>query len=88
MPSYVMESYASVSVVDDQRERARLAAELGAGVRYLRTTYLPGDETLLHLFEATSPEALHDAAHDAALAYERIVEAVESPSAAPPKEER
>lgn len=37
----------------------------------------PGDETLLHLFEATSPKALQDAARDAALHYERIVEAVE-----------
>jgi hypothetical protein len=55
----------------------RLAAELGSGVRYVRTTFLPGDETLLHLFEATSPEALRDAARDAALRYERIVEAVE-----------
>ena len=87
MPSYVVESYAASSVVEDQRERAQLTADLGAGVRYLRTTYLPGDETLLHLFEATSPEALRDAAHDAALVCDRIVEAVESASAAGPKEE-
>jgi hypothetical protein len=37
-------------------------------------------------FEVMSPEALRDAAHDAALAYERIVEAVESGSPAEPKE--
>jgi hypothetical protein len=78
MPSYVVESYAAGSVVQDQRERARLAAELGAGIRYVRTTFLPGDETLLHLFEAPSPDALGEAAHDAALTYERIVEAVEN----------
>ena len=77
MPSYVIESYAAGSVVQDQQERARLAAELGTGVRYVRTTFLPEDETLLHLFEATSPDALRRAARDAALAYERIVEAVE-----------
>jgi hypothetical protein len=77
MPSYLVESYAAGSVVEDQRERARLAGELGTGVRYVRTTFLPGDETILHVFEAGSPDAVRDAAHDAALPYERIVEAVE-----------
>jgi hypothetical protein len=77
MRSYVVESYGAGSVVQDQRDRARLAAQMGSGVRYVRTTFLPGDETLLHLFEATSPDALRDAARDAALQYERIVEAVE-----------
>jgi len=77
MPSYLVESYAAGSVVEDQRERARLAGELGTGVRYVRTTFLPGDETILHVFEAASPDALRDAARDAALPYERIVEAVE-----------
>ena len=52
MPSYLMETYAAVSAVDAQRERARLAAELGTDVRHLRTTFLPGDETILHVFEA------------------------------------
>ena len=75
MPSYLVESYAAGSVVDDQRERR--AAELGAGVRYVRTTFLPGDETVLHVFEASSAEALREAARAAALPYERIVEAVE-----------
>jgi Protein of unknown function (DUF4242) len=77
MPSYLMESYAAVSAVDAQRERARLAAELGTDVRHLRTTFLPGDETILHVFEAESPEALHKAARAAELPYDRIVEALE-----------
>jgi hypothetical protein len=77
MPSYLVESYAPRSAAAGQRERAKRAAELGAGVRYLRTTFLPGDETLLHVFEAESPEALREAAGVAALPYERIVEAVE-----------
>jgi hypothetical protein len=80
MPSYLVESYAAGSVVDDQRERARLAADIGTGVRYVRTTFLPGDETVLHLFEACSAEALREAASAAALTYERIVEAVEGPA--------
>ena len=77
MQSYLVESYAANSGVEDQRERARLAAEVGEGVRYIRTTFLPGDETLLHLFEAESPEAIREAVRVAALPYERIVEAVE-----------
>ena len=82
MPSYLMETYAAVSAVDAQRERARLAAELGTDVRHLRTTFLPGDETILHVFEAESPEALREAARAAELPYDRIVEAVEgSPEA-------
>jgi hypothetical protein len=66
-----------VGSVDAQRERARLAAKLGTDVRHLRTTFLPGDETLLHVFEAESPEALREAARTAELPYDRIVEAVE-----------
>ena len=77
MQSYLVESYAANSGVEDQRERAQLAAEVGTGVRYVRTTFLPGDETLLHVFEAESPEAVREAVRVAALPYERIVEAVE-----------
>jgi len=77
MPSYLVESYAAVGAVNAQRERAALAGELGTDVRHLRTTFLPGDETILHVFEAESPEALHQAARAAELSYDRIVEAVE-----------
>ena len=88
MPSYLVESYAggSESSLSEARERARMTAELGDGVRYLRTTFLPGDETIFHLFEAPSAAALDEAGRRAALPYERIVEAVEG-SAEPRKEE-
>ena len=63
-----------------------MAAELeGAGVRYVRTTFLPGDETVLHLFEASSSEALVRAVRSAALPYDRILEAIEG-STEPQKE--
>jgi hypothetical protein len=77
MQCYVLEAYSPGSVAATQCERARLAAELGTGIRYLRTIFLPGDETLLHAFEADSSDALSEAAHTAGLVYERIVEAVE-----------
>ena len=80
MPSYLVESYAADSAVDRERERAQRAGELGTDVRYVRTTFLPADETLLHLFEAPSVEALRRAGRRAALHYERIVEAVEAPT--------
>ena len=59
-------------------QRARAAGGRSGNRSPLRPHDLPAqDETLLHLFEATSPDALRQAARDAALAYERIVEAVE-----------
>jgi hypothetical protein len=79
MPSYLVESYiaGSQEAVEEARARARLAAELGRDVRYLRTTVLPTDEVILHLFEAPSAEVLDEAGRRAALPFERIVEAVE-----------
>ena len=79
MPSYLVESYAadSPAALDEARARAQLTAELGKGVRYVRTTFLPGDETLLHVFEAPSAEALGQAGQLAELSYDRIVEAIE-----------
>ena len=79
MPMYLVESYGADrgDAFPEARERALRAAELGIDVRYVRTTFLPEDETLLHIFEAPSVEALRHAGRLAALAYERIVEAVE-----------
>jgi putative salt-induced outer membrane protein YdiY len=78
MVSFVVESYASEGAVDEQQDRARLAAELGPGVRYIRTTFLPGDETVFHAFEAESADALRWAIEATALPFDRIVEAVEA----------
>ena len=80
VPSYLVESYLtdSPAAVADAREPAQPAGGLGGGVRYVRTTFLPGDETVLHVFEAASAAAVARAARRAALEYERIVEAVDS----------
>lgn len=82
MPSYMVESYVGISAgsVDDARERAQRAAELGDRVVYVRTTYLPEDETILHVFEAPSAAVLRQAGQLAELDFERIVEAVEGAS--------
>jgi hypothetical protein len=85
VPSYQVESYGTgPDALDDARRRARRAAELGSGVTYVRTTFLPGDETILHLFEAPSREALDEAGRQAALDFQRIVEAVDGSFAEAP----
>ena len=79
MPRYLVESYliGPQADFDDVRERARRTAELGESVRYVRTTFLPDDDTLFHLFEAPSADALRVAGGRAALRFDRIVEAIE-----------
>jgi hypothetical protein len=47
-------------------------------VRYLRTTFVPRDETCFHFFDAPSPTVLGEAARLAELDHLRIVEAVET----------
>jgi len=64
-------------------ESARLAAEeltrAGTPVRYLRSIFVPEDETCFFLYEATSAKDVAAAAHRAGLRFERIAEAVASP---------
>jgi hypothetical protein len=79
MPSYLVEAYAAKGSFERERDLAQLAGDLGSGVRYVRSTFLPGDEAILHVFEAASIEALREAGGRAGLQYERIVEAVERP---------
>jgi hypothetical protein len=78
MPRYLVESYSSGAAVDEARERARLTARLGTGVTYVRTTFLPGEETVFHMFDAPSAEAVDRAGRLAALPFQRIVEAIEA----------
>lgn len=85
MPMFLVESYGANhgEAFAEARERALRAAELGIDVRYVRTTFLPQDETLLHVFEAPSADAIRRAGGLAALAFERIVEAIEVPALDP-----
>ena len=78
MPRFLVESYVADSprAFDDACERARRTAEVGTGVRYVDTTYVPGDEIVLHLFDAPSAKELDRAGRHAGLQFERIVPAV------------
>jgi hypothetical protein len=80
MPNYLVESYLadSPAAVEAARKCARSLSDVEAEVRYTRTIFLPGDETVLHVFEAPSPDALRQAARRAGLHCERVVEAVET----------
>ena len=61
-------------------ERARLAAEEltreGTPVRYLRSIFVPEDETCFALYEAVTAEAVREVARRAALRFEHVAEAV------------
>jgi hypothetical protein len=79
MPTFLVESYVpgSEQTIGEAEDRARRAAELSEDVHHIRTTFVPGDETILHLFEAPSAEALERVGRRAMLEFDRIVEAVE-----------
>lgn len=84
MQSYLVESYVArtrAGELDPTTRRARAAAEAmrteGIAVRYVRSTFLRNDEVCLHLFEAPSLEAATELTRRAAIACNRIIEAVE-----------
>jgi hypothetical protein len=79
VPVFVVESYVpnASTAVADSRARAQRAGTPDDDVRYVRTTFFPDDELVLHVFEAASDDALRRAAARVALTYERISPAVE-----------
>jgi|SRR5438105_1208466 len=94
MAEFLVELYLSRSdeaAVQRDAERARLAAEQvngeGMPVRYVRSIFVPDDETCFLLYEAGSAEAVREAATRAALPFERVSETVADSHAHSPKEE-
>jgi len=84
MRTYLVETYLSrarAGELDDTVARLRAAAEgtatSGHQVRYLRSTFVPEDETCFHVFEGPSLRAVTDVSERAALSPVRIVEAQE-----------
>ena len=82
MTEFVLELYVARSGSDRlgrNAEVARLAAEQltseGTPVTYVRSIFVPEDETCYLLYEAISAEAVHEAARRAQLPFERIAEA-------------
>jgi hypothetical protein len=86
MQSYLVEVYVPRSGAHDARitaRRARAAAARltreGTPVTYVRTTFLPDDETCFHVFEAESSSAVDAVCARARLGRIRIVPAIEDP---------
>jgi hypothetical protein len=84
VPTYMVEAYMPHSHAQEARaagRRARAAAEElsreGMPVRYVRTTFLPDDETCFHLFDALSANAVEEVSRRAKLGHARVVNAVE-----------
>lgn len=79
MPRYLLEAYVAdtASAQTDAVARAERVAFLGSGIRHIRTTFVPEDQVVLHVFEAPSAGALERAGARAALRYERMLEAFE-----------
>jgi hypothetical protein len=84
VPTYMVEAYMPRSQVHEARaagRRARAAAEElsreGIPVRYVRTMFLPDDETSFHLFDALSAGVVEEVCRRAQLGHGRVVAAVE-----------
>jgi hypothetical protein len=85
VPSYLIEVYVSRSRARDMGDggsRVRAAAAQltreEVAIRYVRTTFLPGDETCFHLVEASSSQVVTELCRRLDLGEVRIVEAVET----------
>jgi hypothetical protein len=83
MAEYLLELYVSrgdPAAVDRTAERARAAAdaltEEGVPVRYVRSIFVPDDETCFLLYEAEGIEDVELAAQRASLGADRIAQAV------------
>jgi Nickel responsive protein SCO4226-like len=83
VPEFLVELYvpqAGAAAVEQGDERARLAAEQltreGTPVRYLRSIFVPEDETCFLLYEAGRAEDVEEAARRASLRVERAAAAV------------
>jgi hypothetical protein len=83
MTEFLVEFYLSrtdATALGRSVRRARLAAEeqtrQGTPVRYLRSIYLPEDETCFLLYEAESAEVARRAAAFAGVAFERVSEVI------------
>ena len=84
MPSYLVEQYLPKSRLPELRLEASrteaAARELsgdGVRIRYLRTTFLPDDETCFHLVEATGTDEVGELCRRAGLVNARVTRAVD-----------
>jgi hypothetical protein len=90
MATVLVESYgpcACAGELETIAARVRAAAE-AAGLGYVRSIFVPDDETCFHVFEAPSVAVVRDALERAELSAQRVVEAVSDEPAAHDNRER
>jgi hypothetical protein len=82
MAEFLLEVYARRTdsrAVDEAARRARAAADSlaseGPRVRYVRSIFVPEDETCFYVYEADSVGTVHEVARRAGLPVDRVVEA-------------
>jgi hypothetical protein len=78
MPTILVESYTACAQPDElpaAAARVRAAAR-AAQLRYVRSIFVPEDETCFHVLEGPSVEAVREALERAQLTPERVVAAV------------
>jgi hypothetical protein len=63
------------AAADRARSTAEQLTQEGIAVRWVRSVYVPEDETCVLVFEASSPDAVDEASRRASLSYVRIVDA-------------
>jgi len=85
VPTYLLEAYMPRAQTQDacaagQRAQAAVdeLARQGVPIRYIRTTFLPDDETCFHAFEASSAEQVEQAGRRAGLGHTRVIAALET----------
>ena len=83
MAEYLVELYVSradAGAAERGADEARVAAEQltreGTPVRYLRSIFVPDDETCFLLYEAGSVESVREAVRRAAIPFDRVAEAI------------
>lgn len=83
MPTYLVERYLPGVSADEvlaaagrAKETTALMAEEGDTVRYLRSTFLPTEESCFCLFEGASEDLVRTANERAQIPFDRIVEAL------------
>ena len=81
MTTFILESYvpASEARLFSHAEMRRIARALARAeeVRHLRSIFVPQDEMCFHLLAGPSAHAVSEAAQEASLRFERVVEAVQ-----------
>ncbi len=83
MPKYMVERHLPGITADQSSAAAARAktttaqmSEDGTPIRYLRSTFVPGEEKCYCLFEGPSADAVEQANQRAEIPYDRVVEAM------------